>query len=212
MAAAAGSALAGCASPALAIPTQGWLSSMTAALSASLIANRVDDALTGVWEDWQAGRLTACAEQAEEGYEFTSRACYGDEIPPAIIFSTSKQATENINTDRMIVGVSGGAESVVFDPWAWQALYLFVSEYTKGKTGDDLEGFRALCRISLVPSGTISSSSTATGRSELLTYKTRNGEVEMNRRTLQSGATSVQVVATGIPTQQRRATVKEFTL
>lgn len=209
VAATAGLALTSCAAT---VPASGWLSHMTSALAAGVIADGLDTALTAGWAAWEEGRVQARRAQAEEGYIFYSTYCYGDAVPPAIIHSSHLAEEDDPTTDRMIVGVNGGADSIVFESWAWQALYLFVAEYTGNKSGDELAGFRALCKISLLPCGTITSSSTSTGLSEILTYKTRNGEVEMNRRTTQNGSTSVQVVATGIPTAKNRPTSKEFTL
>ena len=185
---------------------------MTAAFAAGVLTDAAGVALPEAWASWQAGRDATIQAQADEGYTFPSNSCYGDAVPPAIIFSTGTSEADDPGTDRMIVGVNGGAESVVFEPWAWQALYKFISEYTANKSGDELAGFRALCKISLIPSGTITTASTATGLSEILTYKTRNGEVEMNRRTNQDGSLTVQVVATGIPDLRSRPTTREYKL
>ena len=76
----------------------------------------------------------------------------------------------------------------------------FVDDLTsKSDDPEVVAGLRALRKLSLIPSGTLSTNTASeSGRSTLLTYKTRNGEVEMNRRTSQDGTTSVQVTATGI--------------
>ncbi|KZE91946.1 hypothetical protein AVP41_01496 [Microbacterium sp. TNHR37B] len=213
-------ALAGCAAPAVAPVLTGasgigatWLADMTAALAAGAIVAAVSDPLKDAWQKWEKGRQRAYAEEGERGHQYVTQACYGDSVPPAMMFASCQAKEADVSSDRFIVCVKGGEEYVGFDPWAWQALYLFIDDLTKGKEGDTLAGFRALCKISLIPSATISSSSvTESGRSQLLSYKTRNGEVEMNRRTNSDGSTTVQVVSTGIPSASSVTTTREVNL
>lgn len=183
---------------------------MTSALSAELIAKSAESALPQAWSKWSDGWKRAFEKERDRGYKWHT-GFYGDGVPPALLFASRKTKKANTETDRLIVCVNNGSDTIAFEPWAWKALYLFVHDLTSDKQGDLLAGFQALCRISLIPNATLSTNtSTGSGRSELLSYRTRNGEVEMNRRTNEDGTTTVQVVATGIPTAKDAATTREL--
>lgn len=204
-------ALVPAAAPIIAAFTGNWLSDMTAALTATVLADAMKSGLQGEWANWESGAKKARDAEVAQGYGYFSDSSYGDKVPPAILFGSAKTTAFNPKTDRLIVCVQGGAATVVFDPWAWKALSLFITDLTSAKDGDTLAGFQALCRVSLVPSDVLATNaSTESGRSQLVTYKSRVGEVEMNRRTNQDGSTTVQVVATGIPTAKDAATTREF--
>ncbi|SMQ67759.1 hypothetical protein SAMN06295909_1850 [Plantibacter sp. VKM Ac-1784] len=204
--------LSSCAAlPAVASFTGSWLADMSASLAATVLADTLTGGLQGEWASWEAGAKAAREAEVARGYNFFSTASYGDGVPPAVMFASTKAETFDEQTDRLIVCVEEGAASVAFDPWAWKALSLFVTDMTKGKDGDTLAGFQALCRVSLVPNAVLATNTeTESGRSQLVTYKTRVGEVEMNRRTNEDGTITVQVVATGIPTAKDVATTREF--
>lgn len=196
---------------AAAVLTSSWFSHMSAALAAGMITLGADNALDAAWAAWQGGFDKAKRDESDRGHKYYSTAYCADGVPPALLFLTSVGEEWDATSDRMIALVNGGTEHVAFDPWAWKALYFFVNDLTGGKDGDTLAGYQALCRISLLPNATVSmSAATDSGRSELLAYKTRNGEVEMNRRTNGDGTTTVQVVATGIPSAADSATTREF--
>lgn len=204
-------ALTSCAAPALSSLGATWFQAMTAALVANVAAVPVTSGLQGYWAEWQSGLDRTIAAESEQGFGFHTANCANDGVPPAVVFATSQQDGLDGETDRFIVCVERGEEYVAFEPWAWKALYSFAVDLTDGKDGDTLAGFQALCRISLVPNATLTTSvATESNRSELLTYRTRNGEVEMNRRTNDDGSTTVQVVATGIPSARDSATTREF--
>lgn len=194
-----------------AVITSTWFSNMTSALAAGVLTLGAEQALDPAWSAWQEGLNRSINEEAERGHGYHYQAYCADAVPPALLVRTLKTEDDDPTTDRMIALVNGGAESVAFDPWAWKALCFFVADLTTDKSGDTLAGYQALCRISLLPNATVSTSvATDSGRSELLAYKTRNGEVEMNRRTNSDGTTTVQVVATGIPSAADSATTREF--
>lgn len=204
-------ALTSCAAPAVAGLGATWFEAMTAALVANVAAVPVTGALQGYWASWQEGINNTIRSESEQGFGFPTPTCANDGVPPAVLLATSQQDGLDGETDRFIVCVETGAKYVAFEPWAWKALYSFAVDLTNGKDGDTLAGFQALCRISLVPNATLTTSvATESNRSELLAYRTRNGEVEMNRRTNDDGSTSVQVVATGIPSARDSATTREF--
>lgn len=196
-----------------ALVTSAWFSEMTAALAAGLLALTAEKTLDPVWSAWEEGFHKTWAAQADEGWRWLTAGSYcGDAVPPSVLFRLSNDESGfNPATGRLIALVNNGQDCVVFEPWAWKALYLFVTDLTASKDGDTLAGYQALCRISLLPNAAVSTSASSdSGRSELLGYKTRNGEVEMNRRTNGDGTTTVQVVATGIPSASDSATTREF--
>ncbi|WJY93392.1 hypothetical protein CFAEC_13020 [Corynebacterium faecale] len=189
-----------------------WFTSFGTMVLAPLIADGASKALSSGWSAWEEGRRELISYVGENGWNFISNSTLGDQVPPALIFRACRDQMSNPATDLLVVGVNQCRESVIFEPWAWQALYLFVNDLTHDKKGDDLAGFQALCKISLLPSGVSDTTATATGRSTLMGYRTRNGSVEMNRRTGEEGETIVQVTATGIPTSEGLPTVRDFVL
>jgi hypothetical protein len=188
-----------------------WFSDMSAALAAGLITSGVDFVLDAAWSAWQDGLYKTFAAEKEAGYKYFMHEHCGDGVPPALMSRSLVTDEPDPTTDRLIVCVNGGAEYVAFDPWAWKALYFFIDDLTKDKEGDTLAGYQALCRISLIPNAPPEpGKETGSGRSELLEYKTRNGTVEMNRRTNPDGTTTVQVTATGIPSADGTSTTRDF--
>jgi hypothetical protein len=84
-------------------------------------------------------------------------------------------------TDRLIACVDNGEAAVVFEPWAWQTLSMFVHHLTDGKTDDDLAQAQALCALTLIPSGVNPDSGQSPARTVgWLTYKSHNGTVEIS--------------------------------
>lgn len=214
----AATSLTACAAPAIgpavgAAITSSWFADMTAALAAGLITLTAEKTLGPLWTAWEDGFAERRNQQREEGWGWYGKEACGDAVPPSILFHVSQGELFDPTVSRMIALIDSGQNCIVFEPWAWKALYLFVKDLTGGKDGDTLAGYQALCRISLLPSGAIQGSDPSpSGRSELLGYATRNGTVEMNRRTEADGSTVVQVVATGIPSASDSATTREFTI
>ncbi|UZF48478.1 hypothetical protein [Rhodococcus rhodochrous] len=193
------------------------MSNLTAMLAADLLIENGGDwheELVGVWASWYDGALEARREQADQGYPYYSKSIYGAALPPAAMFRCAKDAGEwDPRMDRLIVLVDGGAQRVVFEAWAWQALTLFTHQMTTGKEGDDLAAYQTLCNAALTPSGVEPNTSrTDSGRAELLSYKARSGSVEMVRSTDGEGKQHVQVTAFGIPTGNGSPTVRSFEL
>ncbi|MFD3975682.1 hypothetical protein [Streptomyces cyaneofuscatus] len=115
--------------------------------------------------------------------------------------------------DRLVACVNSGKQAVVFDPWAWQALSMFVHDLTQKKAGSDLAMVQSLCLLTLIPSGV----SPRTGRSSegtvgWMTYQARNGIVEMAKISEPDGTVSAIVTADGILDAERRPTKKKFVL
>ena len=197
-----------------AVITSSWFSDMTSSLAAGLIQLTAEKALDPVWDAWNAGFQDKWGQQTDQGWKWLWGNLCADGVPPSVLFCVDKnESAFDPTSGRMIALVDSGSSCVVFEPWAWKALYLFVKDLTGEKDGDTLAGYQALCRISLLPSGAVQESDPSlSGRSELLGYATRNGTVEMNRRTEADGSTVVQVVATGIPSASDTATTREFTI
>lgn len=204
-------AVTGCGAALFNPATTAWFSTLTSSLSATLLANRFEDALKGNWAPWEKGRNDAVDAQRGDGYTHHSRQTYGDAIPPAIFISMHRGSVVNPMTDRLTVCVEGGTKHVVFDAWAWQTLAMFIDDLTKDKEGDDLARYRALCSTSLTPAG-VTPVGSSTNYSRLLRYQARNGGVEFNLSTRSNGQTRVQIIVEGIPKSNGGPTIKEFTL
>ncbi|WP_156148971.1 hypothetical protein [Rhodococcus sp. MEB064] len=173
-----------------------------------------DDGLKGQWESWTGGATDAYREQIDQGWGYAAGAMFGAALPPAAMFSCRRvSGVTDPKTDRLIVLVDGGAQRVVFDAWAWQGLSMFANDLTAGRTGDDLAAYRTLCSAALTPSGVApEDNSSPSGRTQLLSYQARSGQVELLRSTDADGNTEVQVTTFGIPTGNDGPTVRSFVL
>ncbi|WP_157931841.1 hypothetical protein [Mycobacteroides abscessus] len=201
-----------CAAPAATTAiSSSWLSQLGNAVAAGLIVEGAKAALPELWRSWQGSRQAAYDSLRDDGYPWVSNYQYGDSVPPAIFFSVSRKELKDTSSDLLVFCVESGAH-IAFVPWAWQALVMCINDLTSGKEGDTLSGFRALCKISLIPAAIIGGVNSPLGYSELLSYKARNGEVELNRSMQSDGSTRVQIIATGIPVANGGPTMREFTL
>lgn len=189
-----------------------WLIQLGRDLGISIIAGAASAKVNDYWDKWIEGKEKARSDFKDQGWMYNSEVIYGDAVPPAIFYGVFKEKKSDPSSDLLVFVVDGGDKYVAFNPWAWQALYLFVQELTDGKKGDTLAGFRALCMISLIPCTHLNSTTSLTGNSTLLEYRTRNGIVEMVRTTTEDGETMVEVRATGIPNESGGHAVRQFTL
>lgn len=136
-------AVPGCAAPVAFNPaTVAWFAKFATAVGASVIATRVNEAITGAWSAWSAGRDRAWAEQSEQGFTWRASDQYGDAVPPAVFTKALRTEEHDPFSDRLVVLVDTGNKSVVFEPWAWQTLWMFIDDMTAGRSGDDAAAYR----------------------------------------------------------------------
>ena len=188
-----------------------WLEKIASDVGATLVEDAWDKGLSGFFSSWSDNVKTA--QDQTTGYQWFSGNYYVHTVPPVVLLSMYKAEDADPLTDGLLACVNDGKDAVVFEPWAWQALSMFVNELTQGKTGADLAGFQSLCVLSLIPSGTApKSGSSPEGSVAWMTYRTRNGDVEITRQKQPDGSYTATIKANGIPDADHKPTVKEYPL
>lgn len=215
-------AVSGCQAAAAAglVFDSGWLSTVSASVAASAITaagskwmKAAGETFEGAWKSWTGGALEVADDQAKQGWGYFANIAYGNGIPPAVMIAASRGNGFDPKTDRLIVVVGGGAKAVVFDAWAWQGLGLFIHDMTNGRSGNDLAAYQTLCSVALLPSDVNpTDQSSPSGRSQILSYQSRNGAVELTRTTNEDGSTQVQVMSLGFPTAKGQPTTRSYKL
>lgn len=115
---------------------------------------------------------------------------WADQVPPVVMAQVSQVPHGDPRTDLLVACVDTGKTRVIFAPWAWQALSLYVQDLTKNRTGADLEAATALCRRRLIPSGT----GPKAGEDTLL-YEALDGTVEIALISRSSSGSTVTITA-----------------
>lgn len=190
-----------------------WLAGIGKAIGATLIEDAFSKGLSGLFSSWTKNVNSTVSDRTQKGpFDYTYNDYWVHHVPPVVLVGVT-QKDANPLTDKLLACVSTGHDAVLFEPWAWQALSMFVNELTSGKTGTDLAGFQALCVLSLIPSGTTPKSGTSPqGSVAWMTYQTHNGIVEISQELQADGSYSATVKANGIPDAQGKPTLKQYTL
>jgi hypothetical protein len=182
----------------------GWFVELATNLGANVIGAEVTKALDGVWSSWQ--KPINKALDSMDTYFYPG--AYGHPVPPVALLRLSAAKKDHPPTDSLAAFVEGGNQLIVFKPWAWQGMSMFVHSLTQKLKGDDLAAYRALLALTLAPSGKLPvTGSSPEGSVDFVTYQARNGVVEIVRFD-----TTVQISVSGIPTAQGKPTVRKFTL
>jgi len=206
---------AGCASAPAAVfnpAVDGWLAQIGIAVGATVISNLVSDGLKDAWRLWRPGVNKTIGKQASGSYGWHSASGWLHPVPPVAAFSTSTGRYANPMTDRLVACVDNGASAVVFQAWAWQSLFIFIHELTNGKAGDQLAQARDLCVLTLIPSGTRPDyGQSPRGTVGWMTYKSRNGAVEIARVSTSDGSNGI-VTAYGMLDAGGKPTSRTFRL
>jgi hypothetical protein len=190
-----------------------WLEQIGKSVAATLVGDAIDKGLSGFFSSWNTNVQNTVSDQTTKApFNLVYQDYWVHTVPPVVLVGVT-QKNSNPLTDKMLACVNEGNDPVLFEPWAWQALSMFIQGLTSGKTGADLAGFQALCLISLIPSGTAPRSGSSPEDSVAwMTYATRNGTVEISQQQQADGAYNATVRATGIPNASYEPTVKQYTL
>lgn len=173
-----------------------WLSDLAGAVAATQI-DKALGGLSGIWKPWSSKAASTVASSTQ-GREFYYEA-WAHPAPPVILFSIMDKDRADPMRDTLLACVDTGKEAVRFEPWAWQALSMYVHEITDKKTGDDLAAYQSLCLLTLIPSGTKPNRKVSPeGTVAWMTYQARNGTVEIAKVEEPDGSMSAHVTASGI--------------
>jgi hypothetical protein len=210
--------LTSCAATVFNPAVDGWLTQLGSAILADVVQDVTQGGLDAVLSAWTSNVSTTVnstvspdADGNAPTYVFYNSEALAHAVPPTVLIQLSQsQNSYDPMTDGLLACVNGGSSSVVFDAWAWQALFMFINDLTSGKSGADLAGFQALCVLSLIPSGTQPQTGvTPDGSAGWMSYVARGGNVELVW--YDQGGT-VQITADGIPDANGNTTVKSYTL
>jgi hypothetical protein len=208
----AGASLASCAAAPAVVEavfnpaTVDWLSQLALAVGATEVEKVLEDGLKYAWEKWRPGVRKAVASQPRPDDYYYQNA-WVHPIPPVVLIGMTKgrhsSAVTDPMTDHLLACVEGGRSYVEFQPWAWQTLSMLVHQLTQGKSGSNLEQTKQLCVLTLVPSGTRPSvGESPEGTVGWLTYKSRNGHVEIAWSRRSQNTWNGTITASAIPDAQ----------
>ena len=138
---------------------------------------------------------------------------YAHPVPPVVLLRASRVSRGDPRTDMLIAFVDGGKKHIVFKPWAWQTLALFVNYLTTNQSTANLDIARAVCVLTLIPAGTRPQTGTIPGGLvDFYNYKSRNGSVKIALVQESNGAPTGVITATAIPGGDGLPLVKNFRL
>ena len=193
-----------------------WLWDLAQSIAATQLTNFLNNGiskLAGYWREWYDG----VTNQVQD-YQVVWNDCYGHTIPPVVLAQVSNNKSELNNDgdpmrDGLVACVDSGEKAVYFDPWAWQALSMYVHEMTSGLSGQNLANAQRVCVSGLIPSGTRPKSGQSPENVvEWMTYDTRSGPVEIGKLLGADGNYLATVKATGIWDADQQPLVKQYKL
>ena len=190
--------------------TADWLASLASSVAATQIENALDGGLKGLWHAWSAHTTKTVDTASPKTFYYDA---WAHPAPPAILFSVSDTRQLDPMNDRLLACVNGGREAVRFEPWAWQGLSMYLHRITTDKDGDELAAFQSLCLLTLIPAGTQPDrGSSPEGTVDWMTYKARNGTVEITKVAEPDGTLTAHVTASGILDATRTPRKMKFKL
>jgi hypothetical protein len=223
------------------VNAEDWLESLALAIGAKTVYKIVRGGLQrGNWSEWAPevedvgeeiledglvaassfntiglpsdGAVTASAMTAR--YRFIPGGVgYAQPVPPVLMMRASRTPAGDPNTDLLVAFVDGGRKHIVFKPWAWQTLALFVNYLTANQDPANLSVARAVCVLTLIPAGTRPQTGTMPGGlADYYNYKSRNGNVRIALVQESNGSPTGVITASAIPGGDGRPLVKSFKL
>jgi hypothetical protein len=224
------------------VNAEDWLESLALAIGAKTVYNIVKGGLRGgSWSPWAPevedvaedileyglvaaassfstitlpsnGAVTASAMTAR--YRFIpGGVAYAQPVPPVLMMRASRTRAGDPDTDLLVAFVDGGRKHIIFKPWAWQTLALFVNYLTANQDPANLSVARAVCVLTLIPSGTRPQTGTMPGGlADYYNYKSRNGNVRIALIQESNGSPTGVITASAIPGGDGRPLVKSFKL
>lgn len=196
-----------------------WLQHLASAIGATVITHILEHGLEGTaWAAWDAGvesiledvlafgllamDLGFVAGGRTEELRFSPVSAgrqprfipgdrgWADQVPPVVMAQVSQVPYGDPRTDLLVACVDTGKTRVIFAPWAWQTLWLYVQYLRKNRTGADLDMATTLCRRRLIPSGTRPKAGEDT-----LIYEALDGTVEIALISSSSSGSTVTITA-----------------
>ncbi len=218
-----------------------WLGRLAVDIGAGFVPKILGGGLTGSWAAWEPevqavgeqvleyGLVAAAASYQAGGSRppriFTDSAMgdryryipgregYAHPVPPVVFLRVSRERYGDPHTDMMIAFVDHATKHIVFKPWAWQALSLFVNYLTANQDPANLSVARAVCVLTLIPAGTQPQTGRIPGGLvDFYNYKSRNGNVKMALVQESNGRPTGVITASAIPGGDGRPLVKSFKL
>lgn len=193
-----------------------WLAGIASSIAATLITDGVQKGLSGAFKSstTPVQNQVNSATSRSTGYSAVYDDTWAHPGPPVVLVGIVKKVgIGDPMTDRLVACVDGGKQVVEFETWAWQGLYLYIDSLTYGKQGADLTRMQELCILSLIPSGVKPNAGRSPqGTVGWMTYRTRNGTVEIAYVKESDGTRSAFVTAEGIPNELGKPTETKFSL
>ncbi len=211
--------LAGCSSATAALfnpATRTWLADLGKSIAAAEVQNAIDGGLRGAFAHWTKPARKTVQDSATAILSNDHRFWYNSwshQVPPVLLVSVCAAEEGDPMADHLVACVNGGSQAVVFEPWAWHALSMYVHDLTGARKGDDLAAYRSLCLMTLIPSGTRpKTGSSPEGTVAWMTYASRNGTVEIAKVAEPDGAMSAIVKVSGILDARGAPSQRKYTL
>lgn len=208
----------GCSSGAAAVfnpATTTWLADLGKAVAAEQVGKAIEG-LQGFFKSWSSPARktvrdsvsTILSKDADFWYDSWSH-----QAPPVLMVSVRSTEKGDPMADHLVACVNNGRQAVVFEPWAWQALSMYVHDLTDAKDGDDLAAYQSLCLMTLIPCGTRPKTGNSPGGTvSWMSYAARNGTVEIAKVAEPDGTMSAIVTVSGIMDAQKAPSKRKYTL
>jgi hypothetical protein len=192
-------ALTGCVAAVPAIElSAGWLSDIAISIGAGVASTAVSKGLDGIWSSWND------SVQAKMPDFNVYEHAYGHPIPPVLLVGLSPTMKGRPQTDHLAAFVNDGQEVILFEPWAWQGMWMFARALVDKRSGDDRAAYQSLGAITLAPSGTApTTGASPSGAVAYMSYEARESVVEIVRfdKTVQVSVSGI-VASDGGPTKK----------
>jgi hypothetical protein len=226
--------------PGFKVDAEDWLWNLAFAIGAGTIDKVLKGGLRNGWAEWApeveevgeeilldgavvasdaspapAGRLAVTTTSVLRGRNrfIPGGVAYAHPVPPMVMLRASRTPHGDPKTDLLVAFVDKGRKHIVFKPWAWQTLALFVNYLTANQDPANLSVARAVCVLTLVPAGTRPrTGSIPGGLVDFYNYKSRNGDVKIALVQESNGRPTGVITASAIPGGDGRPLVKHFTL
>jgi len=190
--------------------TADWFAGLMQQINANVISDGIEKGFDAAWKGWQPNIVSVAGttDPFGKGVDAYVGEIFGHPYPPVAFACYSKGKYSDPATDKLAAFVDTGQKSILFEPWAWQALGQFVQQITSGASGSDLAVRQRLAAIALAPADTTpSTGESPEGSVAWMSYQARGGKVEISRL-----ETTVQVTAWGYPGADGGPTEKRFEL
>jgi hypothetical protein len=190
-----------------------WLAELAIAVGAAEVTNILNGGLQRAWHAWEPSVGATMRSIQADGLFIPGGVGWIHPIPPTVLVRASTKKGRNPKSDHLVAFVETGQAHIMFRPWAWQTLWMYIYYLTNGQTGANLDVAKAVCALTLLPSGTRpKTGKSPEGTVGWMTYKSRNGTVEITRVRGPEGSVSGVITASAIPGADGKPSTQSFTL